>query len=118
MDLLTREILLDCLNLAKRVYKKGLKGVLILGENRQRLFTALPEHFLASDIDVHLADSQEIMKERDLIKQLTVELMGSGAIDPEILIAVSTSKSLTEMKIQVSKSMKRKKEENDQLQLY
>ena len=42
--------------------------------------------------------------------------MGSGAIDPEILIAVSTSKSLTEMKIQVSKSMKRKKEENDQLQ--
>lgn len=116
MDLLTREILLDCLNLAKRVYKKGLKGVLILGENRQRLFTALPEHFLASDIDVHLADSQEIMKERDLIKQLTVELMGSGAIDPEILIAVSTSKSLTEMKIQVSKSMKRKKEENDQLQ--
>jgi hypothetical protein len=32
MDLLTEEILTDCLNLAKKVYKKGLKGTLILGD--------------------------------------------------------------------------------------
>jgi hypothetical protein len=31
MDLVTREILLDSLNCAKDVYKKGLTGTLILG---------------------------------------------------------------------------------------
>jgi hypothetical protein len=33
MELLTREILLDSLNLCKKVYKKGITGMLILGEN-------------------------------------------------------------------------------------
>jgi len=33
MDLVTREILLDALDCAKVVYKKGLTGVLILGKH-------------------------------------------------------------------------------------
>jgi hypothetical protein len=32
MDLVTREILLDCLDCAKIVYKDGLTGTLILGK--------------------------------------------------------------------------------------
>jgi len=32
MDLVTREILLDCLDCAKKVYKKGLTGTLVLGK--------------------------------------------------------------------------------------
>jgi hypothetical protein len=32
MDLVTREILLDCLDCAKVVYKKGLTGTLVLGK--------------------------------------------------------------------------------------
>jgi hypothetical protein len=32
MDLVTREILLDCLDCAKVVYKKGLTGALVLGK--------------------------------------------------------------------------------------
>jgi hypothetical protein len=32
MDLITREILLDCLDCAKIVWKKGLKGAFILGK--------------------------------------------------------------------------------------
>jgi len=33
MDLIVNEILLDCLNLAKKVFKRGLTGTLILGNN-------------------------------------------------------------------------------------
>nr|DAN06265.1 MAG TPA: hypothetical protein [Bacteriophage sp.] len=33
MDLITCEILTDCLNLAKVVFKNGLEGTLILGEH-------------------------------------------------------------------------------------
>ena len=45
-----------------------------------------------------------------------MELTKGGMVDPDILIAVSTSTSLTEMKIAVAKSIKNKKEENNQLQ--
>lgn len=116
MDLLVREMLLDCLNMSKIVFKNGLSGTLILGQNQKQIFTALPEYFTISDYDIHIADSQEIIKERETIKQLTMELTKGGMVDPDILIAVSTSTSLTEMKIAVAKSIKNKKEENNQLQ--
>ena len=116
MDLLVREMLLDCLNTAKIVFKNGLSGTLILGQNQKQIFTALPEYFTMSDQDIHIADSQEIIKERETIKQLSMELTKGGMVDPDILIAVSTSTSLTEMKIAVAKSIKNKKEENNQLQ--
>jgi hypothetical protein len=57
MELLIREMLLDSLDIAKRVYKNGITGMLILGENKQRIFTALPEHFTLTDFDIHIADS-------------------------------------------------------------
>ena len=116
MDLLLREMLLDCLNMSKIVFKNGLSGTLILGQNQKQIFTALPEYFTITDYDIHIADSQEIIKERETIKQLTMELTKGGMVDPDILIAVSTSTSLTEMKIAVAKSIKNKKEENNQLQ--
>ena len=74
MDLLVREMLLDCLNTAKIVFKNGLSGTLILGQNQKQIFTALPEYFTMSDQDIHIADSQEIIKERETIKQLAMEL--------------------------------------------
>ena len=116
MDLLLREMLLDCLNMSKIVFKNGLSGTLILGQNQKQIFTALPEYFTITDYDIHIADSQEIIKERETIKQLTMELTKGGMVDPDILIAVSTSTSLTEMKLAVAKSIKNKKEENNQLQ--
>ena len=116
MDLLLREMLLDCLNMSKIVFKNGLSGTLILGQNQKQIFTALPEYFTITDYDIHIADSQEIIKERETIKQLTMELTKGGTVDPDILIAVSTSTSLTEMKLAVAKSIKNKKEENNQLQ--
>ena len=116
MDLLVREMLLDCLNMSKIVFKNGLSGTLILGQNQKQIFTALPEYFTITDYDIHIADSQEIIKERETIKQLTMELTKGGMVDPDILIAVSTSTSLTEMKLAVAKSIKNKKEENNQLQ--
>lgn len=116
MDILVREMLLDSLNIAKIVFKEGLSGTLILGNNQKQVFTALPEHFTMSDFDVHIADSQEIIKEKEIIKQITMELTKGGMVSPDILIAVSTSASLTEMKIAVAKSMAAKQAENNQIQ--
>jgi hypothetical protein len=32
MDLVINELLVDCLNIAKKVYKNGLTGTIILGD--------------------------------------------------------------------------------------
>ena len=116
MDLVTREILLDSLDCAKIVYKKGLTGTLILGNKLQKIFTALPEHFTVTDFDIHLITSSEIIKEMEQIKASLPDLIKSGIVGPDILIEIMTSKSLSEMKSVVKKSLKKQKEENNQIQ--
>lgn len=115
MDLLTREILIDILNLSKIVYKNGISGTLILGEKLNKVFTALPEHYSFTDHDIHIADSAEVLKEQETIKQLSMEFTKGGLVDPETIIEVITAKSLTKMKEDVKLSLAKKKAENDQL---
>lgn len=114
MDTLVKEMLCDCIDMAKVVYKNGLTGQLVLGDQKE-IFTLLPEYYSFTSYDISLADSTEIIKEQELIKQLAMQLAGSNQVDPEILFIVSTSKSLTEMKELTLKSIKEKKIENNQL---
>lgn len=115
MDTLVKEILSDCIDMAKVVYKEGMTGQLVLGDMKE-IFTILPEYYTFTSYDVQLADSAEIIKEQELIKQLSMQLASQGQVDPEILLIVSTSKSLTEMKELTLKSIREKKIENNQLQ--
>jgi hypothetical protein len=69
MDTLVSEILMDCLDMAKIVYKKGLTGQIILGD-QVKIFTLLPEYYTFTSYDISLADSAEIIKEQETIKQL------------------------------------------------
>jgi hypothetical protein len=115
MDLMTREILLDILNLTKIVYRKGISGTLILGDRLNKVFTALPKYYTVTDFDLHITDSSEIIKEQETIKQLGMELTKGNLVDPETLIEIITSKGLTRMKEDVKISLDKKKKENDQL---
>ena len=115
MDLMTREMLLDILNLAKVVYKNGISGTLILGERLNKIFTALPEHYTVTDYDIHIADSGEIIKEQELIKQLTMEFIKGGSVDPEVIMEAITATGLTRMKADINTALTKKREENNQL---
>lgn len=115
MDLVTREILLDCLDCAKITYKNGLTGTLVLGKY-QKIFTALPEHFTVTDYDIHLTTSSEIMKEMEQIKAIVPEFIKGGIVSADIIVDIMTAKSLTEMKIKVKQAIKKQKAENNQIQ--
>jgi len=106
MDLVTREILIDCLDCAKVVYKDGLTGTLILGK-LQKIFTALPQHFTLTDFDIHLVTSSEILKEMEQIKAIVPEFIKGGIIGADIIMDIMTAKSLTEMKTKVKQSIKK-----------
>lgn len=115
MDILTNELLIDCLNIAKIVFKNGLTGSLILGDKGVKIFTALPEYFTVTDYDIHIASSTSVIEDMTLIKQLIPEFIKAGNVDPSIIVEALTSRSLTELKNNVSEAMKSQKEESNML---
>lgn len=115
MDLAVVEILVDSLNVAKVVYRNGLKGTIILGDNYQKIFTALPKYFTATDYDIRISTSSDIIKDIESIKAVIPEFIKSGSLDPSIVFEALTSKSLTSLKLKVKKAMQEQKRENSQL---
>ncbi len=115
MDLLTTELLVDCLNVAKKVWKKGLKGTLILGDKGVKVFTALPEYFTVTDYDINIEASSNIVRDMETIKQIVPELIKAQALDPEDLIEALTVKSMTELRNNVGNSLKKKRQEANQV---
>lgn len=116
MDILLSELLLDSLNIAKKVYKKGLKGTVILGsEKYQKIFTALPEHFTLTDYDINVTSSSEILQDIENIKLIVSELIQAQAIPAEVVIEAITCKSLTELKLKVKAALKEQEEKADVL---
>lgn len=116
MDLVMTEILIDCMNLAKRVWKKGLTGTLILGDKYQRVFTALPEHFTVTDHDIRILTSSEINRDLEQIKAIIPEFVKSGGLPPDIIMEAMTSKSIPDLKQKIRRAMQIQKQENNQIQ--
>ena len=116
MDLVLKEILTDALNCGKIVYKNGLTGVLILGNKLQKTFTALSKHYTNTDFDIHIITSSDIIKEIEQIKQIVPDFIKGNIVSADILVDIMTAKSLTEVKQKVKSSMKKQKEENNQMQ--
>lgn len=109
MDLVVREVLLDSLNQAKIVYKKGLTGTITLGDKYQKIFTALPEYFTITDYDIHVISSTEIMQDMQTIKSTLPDLIKSGLVSADIIFEALTAKSLTELKYTVKKAIENRK---------
>lgn len=116
MDLVVNEMLLDCLNLAKVVFKNGLTGTIILGDKYQKVFTALPEYFTMTDHDIRIITSTDIVKDLEQIKNLIPEFVKSGGLPPDIIIEAITSKSIPDLKYKIKRAMRIQKDENNQIQ--
>lgn len=116
MDCIVEEMLLDALNQAKIVFKNGLTGTIILGDKQVRIFTALPEHFTMTDYDIHIINSQDIVKDTEQLRSLVPEFIKANIMDPESIIDLATQKSITAIKTNMHKSMRKQKQENNQIQ--
>jgi hypothetical protein len=116
MDLMSKEILLNILDISKIVFKKGITGNIILGERLSKIFTALPEHYTLTDHDIHIADSSEILQEQEIIRQLTIEFTKSGNVDADIILQTVNSKSLTMLRAEVSKAIEKRRKEAGEVQ--
>ena len=116
MDCLTEEIMLDVLNCAKRVFKKGLTGTIVLGDKLQKIFTALPENFTMTDYDVHISTSTDIIKDTEQLRALVPELVKAQLLGPEVIVDIMTTKDLSGLKQRIRKAIQKQKQETNQLQ--
>lgn len=114
MDTIVREILTECINMAGKVYKKGMTGQIVLGDMKH-IFTLKPEHYSMTTFDVHIGDSSQIIKEQEQLKMLAQSYLQSNLMDPEILVHITSAKSISEMKQAVLETVRAKKAENNQL---
>jgi hypothetical protein len=114
LDGLVKHLLTDLLNLSKISIKKTFKGSLILGSRLSRIFTIIPENISFTDYDIHIGDSSDIIKDIELIKQMTMELMKGGLVAPELLFETITTESLTEFKEAGLNSIQKVKTEQGQ----
>ena len=116
MDLIVNEMLLDCLNLAKVVFKNGLVGAVILGDKYQKVFTALPEYFTLTDYDIRITTSSEVTKDLEQIKSIIPEFVKTGGLPPDIIIEALTCKSIPDLKTKIKRALRIQKDENNQVQ--
>ena len=116
MDLIICELLMDGLNQAKKTWKHGLTGTIVLGEYQQRIFTALPEYFTLTDFDIHIISSSQIMEEMERTKAIIPELVKGGVMPPEAIIECLSAKGYSDLKHKVTRAIKQQKEENNVLQ--
>lgn len=112
MDKLVDDMLSDCLDLAKKVWKKGLTGTIVLG-GQKKLFTALPEYFTLSDFDIHIVPSTRIMEDMKNVQQVVIEMVKAGQLEPSIIVDAMTARSLTELKQKVNDGLKSMKQEQN-----
>jgi TolA-binding protein len=78
------------------------------------LFDVRPENFCWTDHNIHVVNSTEENIKLEHLKAIVPELVGQGAIDPDVLVEISLSNSPTEIRRMVRANIAKKKEENDQ----
>jgi hypothetical protein len=108
-------VLIDLLNQAKITYKEGKKGAYIVG-HRNILFNASPENFRFTDFNIQLVNSSKENLKLEKLNALAPQLAGKGSIEDEVLMKLMMTDSITEANLLLSESIKKKKEENNQLQ--
>ena len=96
--------------------RNGLTGTLVLGDQQQKIFTALPEEFTVTDYDIHVVSTTQILQEIQQMWAVIPEFIKSGQLPADILFDVMSSKSLSEIKYKVKKAMRIQKEENNTIQ--
>lgn len=116
MDCVTTELLIDAVNMCKISYKEGKMGSIVLGNAKQMIFTIDPTKFSFTDYDISIVPSGDTTRDMETIKMVTLELIKGQAIDGDIALEALTTDSLTEMKDNVTRSIRTRKEENNQLE--
>lgn len=107
-----KQVLTRLLNTAKLTFIKGKKASYITG-SESHVFEIIPTNFCFSDYMINISyGSKDSVKLQEL-KLVAKELIAGGMLDPDTIIFIILSDSVTEVKNIINSAWKKKKEEND-----
>jgi hypothetical protein len=109
-----KHMLEDLINKAKITYAKGKRGSYIVG-HRQVLFGIQPENFCFTDYNIHVVNNSRDNMKLEKIAAIMPELVGAGALKPDVLIKVTMSDSPTEILQIITDSMLESDTSNEQM---
>lgn len=101
-------------NMAQMSYKNGKKISWIAG-GESFVFDLLPDKFAFSDYAIAISYASKDTAKVEQLRALSKELISGGMLDPDIMVKVLLSDSVTEISQLVSANFNKKKIENDQL---
>jgi hypothetical protein len=111
-DLEMKELYNDIINVAQIAYKDGFVGNYIMGPSLSKVFVLKPDQFTHTDYNIHIGDSSDLIKEKELIRQMSLELTKADKVDPRLIMDMITSKSLSKMKRDVLHSIDEKEKKD------
>ena len=107
-------IIRDLVNVAQLTYKYGKKISYIAGGDSYT-YNILPENFMFSDYAISIAYASKDNIKTEQMKGLAKELVAAGVVDPDIIVKVMLSDSLTEISQMISVNWAQKKAESNQI---
>jgi len=105
-------IMRDLLRMAQITYREGKRISYIAGSDAYT-FQIIPEKFSYTDymISIEYASKEQMKVEQ--IRNLAKELVGAGALDPDVIVKATLSDSVTEISRMITEAWTNKKAEND-----
>ena len=107
-------IIRDLINAAQLTYKDGKKISYIAG-GESYTYNILPNNFIYSDYAISIAYASKDSVKTDQMKALAKELVGAGVVDPDIIVKVMLSDSVTEISQLITVNWAEKKAEQNRV---
>lgn len=107
-------VMIDLLDVSKLTYRKGKKVSYILG-SEAFVFNIMPDMMSFSDFAISPSYSSKDELKLKNLQSLVQEYAKGGMVDPDIIVKVALSESISEVKELIEDAMAEKKQENDQL---
>jgi hypothetical protein len=92
------EALTDLMNACRISYEDGFMGSVILSNGQHEIFTLNSKKFSLADINVHVSDGAEEMRNIEDLKALGMEMVKNQMGDVGTIVDLTTIKSLTEIR--------------------
>lgn len=107
-------IIKNLVNISQLSYKNG-KKISYIANGESYIFNIVPEKFTFSDYAISIQFASKDTVKVEQMKQLAKELISANLVDPDVMVKVLLSDSVTEISQMLTRNWAMKKAENNQV---
>lgn len=116
INTVTRDLILDAMNVFKQSFSKGYVGTMLLNQETVETINLDPKYYTLTDYGVFVVDSDEANTKLDNMKKLAPEFIKTGSVGIDIITKIINSDSIEEINSIVDEATSIKQQASQQLQ--